>query len=281
MASTIGPILAVAILLLSSLAEAFPAEVTCLQIQQTGNDFASCLARHADDDGHGTEVIGTGEAAVDLRTGLLRSHAIAQAYSSGTTDLNVSGGSIAQIFDTVTIGGGYNGVVGLQMDVSGAFLLNDPVGFQDFPTLNTYLSLFTQTQENTAFVLVEEYSGGGGLFVTQRMTGNAGYSADVNDLADVRVVLTASFVVTPSTRTFSVLARLATSSAISHGNQGDHVHVSDVNFGDTAHLSLVLPQGVPWTSGSGAFLVDVPEPGTGALLAVGLLGLTALRPVRR
>ena len=279
MPSRIGLLPAAVILLVAvcpSLAQAAPATATCQGLQETGTEFATCSAHDPVDDGHGNEVVGTGEATADLVTGVLKSHSIAQAYSSGTIDVNAGASAIANISDTITVGGGYSGIVELRMDVSGAFLLNDPVGFQFAPQLAAFLTTYTQTKENTASVFVEEYSGGGGLFLDNpRIVGAATYSADIDDLENVHVVLTSSFLVTPSTPTFSFDARLGTSSAISHNNQGDHTHVSEVNFGDTAHLSLLLPEGVPWTSGSGVFLA--PEPVEGALLAVGLLCLSAAR----
>jgi PEP-CTERM motif len=147
------------------------AEVICLQVLQTGTEFASCSQQRAVDDNLGNEVRGTGEAAVDLDTGVLRSRSVAQAFTSGTTILNAGGGSAR---------------LRLRHD------------------------------------------------------------------------------------------------QIFGGGSSDHVVVSEVDFGNSAHLSLILPQGVPWTSGSGVFLTSsVPEPGTGALVAVGVLCLTISRRVPR
>jgi hypothetical protein len=65
------------------------------------------------------------------------------------------------------------------------------------------------------------------------------------------------------------------------GLHGDSVDlVFDVDLGNSAHLSSILPAGVPWTSESGVFLSAVPEPGTCALLAAGMLCLGTVRRIR-
>ena len=55
----------------------------------------------------------------------------------------------------------------------------------------------------------------------------------------------------------------------------DQRQTNEVNFGNTARLSLIVPPGVKWTSSSGTFLVSTPafEPATLALLGVALAGL--------
>lgn len=55
---------------------------------------------------------------------------------------------------------------------------------------------------------------------------------------------------------------------------------TDCNFGNSAHLSFDLPEGVSFTSHSGLLLSAVPEPGGGALM-LGGLAVVALLARRR
>lgn len=140
---------------------------------------------------------------------------------------------------------------------------------------------------SSAVVSVEQYSSEFLLFVDDPpiALGGSSFSTNANSLGqfadptDVRIELTGTFMVTPTTPTFRFLAQLSTSTTIGVSSPGD-VRVSEVDFGNSAHLSMILPAGVPWTSESGVFLQGVPEPGTGALLGAGMLCLGIVRPVR-
>jgi hypothetical protein len=50
-----------------------------------------------------------------------------------------------------------------------------------------------------------------------------------------------------------------------------------VDAGHTAQISLQLPPGFTFTSDSGVFLTQVPEPNTALLLTTSLLGLATTR----
>lgn len=274
--------------------------VICNAVMQNGTDFAQCSNGVVDsytDPDHGVQEAGGGASAIaNLRTGTLRSRSVAQAYQFGTYDLATSAGSIASLEDTITIGGGYSGAVQVRMEVSGAFLQNEsnlPMGGTVAPPgLGAYLTAFDGAADlGTAGAFVNHYNNfslpsgfdvrlefpsttaGGGI------TSNADPTSGIfSDPADVRLVLTASFFVTPSNPTFTVFARLGTHTAFSRFLPlADQLRVSDVDFGNSAHLALVLPEGVPWTSASGVFLSAVPEPGIGSLLALAALGLWARR----
>ena len=306
MASWIGrlPVVAILVSIGSTSAQATTSatSASCNGLQQTGPEFAQCSGRTTDeytDPDLGIQgVAGTATASADLRTGSLHSDSIAEAYQSGPYDLAASAGSIASLADTITIGGGYSGIVEVRMDLSGAFLLDAPnpvtVG-TDHPEMTASLFSYNgATNLGSASVFVNQYDNWDlnayGFVV--RLEGNTmsggsfGSNADpisgeFADPADVRLVLTSSFTVTPSTPTFTLYATLYTYTAFGKGNmQGDHVLVSEVDFGKSAHLSLDLPEGVPWTSASGVFLTSVPEPGTGALSAAALLGLSTRKHFR-
>lgn len=54
----------------------------------------------------------------------------------------------------------------------------------------------------------------------------------------------------------------------------------ELDLSSTGRLTLVLPPGSTFASESGVFLSAIPEPGSALLLALGGLGLAALRPLR-
>ena len=305
MASWIGRFSAVAILawICSTPAQATTyAKVGCLQVVITGNGFADCLQGQYSGSAPGIEVAGSGEAHANLSTGVLRSRSSAAGERSGTNPADAQGSignSIAEFSDTITIGGGYSGPVQISMDVSGIFRMNAPPygsygagGADPLVTAQLFLRDPNSTSgygASEAGVFVRQYSSQFLLYLdTASAIGDGSFSTNANSLGqfadptDVRIVLTGTFMVTPTTPTFSFLARLGTATAIGALAllPGD-TRVSEVDFGNSAHLSLILPAGVPWTSESGVFLQGVPEPRIGALLAGGMLGLSAASRVRR
>jgi hypothetical protein len=302
MASRIGRFSALAILVWSGSTPAQAttfAEVSCLGVVTTGNGFADCLQGKYYGTSPGIEVPGSGEAHADLYTGVLRSRSSAAGERSGTNPADAQGSrgySTAEFSDTITIGGGYSGPVQISMDVSGIFRLSavpygsrwsgaaDPMGM---PALSVF-DPNSNSDRSGAEVFVRQDAGEFLVYVDYAsVVGDGSFSTNANSLGqfadptDVRIVLTGTFMVTPTTPTFSFLARLVTNTAIgSPGSSPGDTRVSEVDFGNSAHLSMILPAGVPWTSESGVFLQGVPEPATGALLAAGVLCLSVVGRLR-
>jgi hypothetical protein len=307
MASRIGRFPAIAILVWigsGSAQAASYAKVMCLNAMDSGLGFADCFQSQHFGSASGVDVIGLGEAHADLSTGVMRSRSQAEGERSPDTPdaAGANGGSTAWLADTITVGGGYSGPVQLQMKVSGTFRMNNlpfgslPYGSRGadaiFPTVTPQLFLWdkdpSNPPESSAAAFVEQYSdqflvhlessstqGGGSVDANTDSSGNFA------DPADVQIMLTGTFDVTPSNPTFSFSAVLGTSTGINAAAlpPGEY-RLSEVDFGNSAHLSLILPAGVPWTSESGVFLQGVPEPGTGVLLAAGMLCLSTVRPGR-
>jgi hypothetical protein len=296
MASNIRWFLAVAIVVATSSTSA-QADTTaiCNQIVQTGADRSQCtntaVSEYTDPTLGVQGVMGVGGATADLSTGALKSSSTAQAYRSGPYDLATGSSSIAELSDTITIGGGYSGVVGIRMDVSGSFLLNVPNaqmgGTVPYPGMAAFLTTYTPSSVDlgTASLFLNQlnsYPNGFVIRLSNPSTSAGGsYTTNVDpittnfpDPADIHLVLTTTFLVTPSSPTFNVAARISTDTAFNHANDlGDQLLYSAVDFGNSAHLSLMIPDGVPWTSASGVFLQSVPEPGSGAFMALGILCL--------
>ena len=121
-------------------------------------------------------------------------------------------------------GGGFTGAVEIRMELSGAFLMNVPYGSftgTTGPALSAYLSMWDDNPgapESEAQLRVEQYTSEFLLSVdpltTRGSWTNADSSGNFADPADVRAMLTASFVVTPATPTFSFRAQLATATGI-------------------------------------------------------------------
>lgn len=139
MASWIGRLLLVATLLWigSTSAQATTyARVGCLQVESTGNSFADCLQGQYSGSAPGIEVPSWGEAHADLSTGVLRSRSSAEAARSGTDPADAQGStgySVAELADTITIGGGYSGPVQILMEVSGIFRLTEATYGRPWP----------------------------------------------------------------------------------------------------------------------------------------------------
>jgi hypothetical protein len=295
MAYRVGWVPAVAILVsIGSTPATATTQVYCNQVQTTGPEVSHCFDSHPDeytDPSMGLQgVAGIGEATADLRTGALKSRSVGQAYQDGPYDLYASGGSIAQIVDKLTFGGGFSGTIQIRMDVSGSFAMSDPLFGSGGPQMAAYLDVFNSTSDlGTANVFATQYTSGFGVHANPSASGGASASTNASpvtgdfvDPADVRALLTVNFAVGPSNPTVTIFARLATGAAVNRfQDTGGEIKTSELNFGNSAYLSLIVPEGVPWTSESGAFLTAVPEPGTGALLAAGMLCLSSVRRARQ
>jgi hypothetical protein len=267
-----------------SLSPGVHAFATCnLVSSQTGVDSAACSnAQIAQNPTTLTQVLGTGAAQADLRTGTLHATSSAQAYRFGADDLRANAAGVAQIFDTLTFGSGFTGVVELRMTVDGSMLAST-AGSSIFGQIGASLFAFDDLGVELAQVAVsvEQYTSGGSFLANQFSYGLAtdvGTNADALgnfDPSDVQLTLSMFFNVTAADPSITFGARLATSAGlgpfIALANQ---LQTNDVDFGNTARLSVIAPAGVTWTSSSGVFLV--PEPPVAALLAAGALGLARL-----
>jgi hypothetical protein len=273
------------------------ANANCLQVLLSQPVWAQCSQTQVQGSAPGVEIRGIGEALADLRTGTLKARSVGQAYQTGSEDLYAAGGATAEFRDTITVGGGFTGTVGLRMEVSGSFLMSDPSFPSNSPLLGALLEMWNVSDPNgtnsEARLFVVQYTQPFDVFIRGAATvGTGTLSTNVDaatgrfaDLADIRVVLTTTVAVTPSNPTFSFFARIFTSAGVHPlADTNGEIKTSELNFGNSAYVSLTIPAGVPWTSESGAFLQAVPEPGTGALVVAAMLGLAGVRrpsPLRR
>lgn len=229
-----------------------------------------------------SHVVGTGAATADLRTGMLRSRSTAQALSSD--HIGAGGGSWSSLYDTITIDGGYSGTIELRMAVDGSFFKTSGAspysdatamraqffGFHEVDDPGTGTALVTVFQYPAGEVELEQSDVDGQAAITTNASGNRNWF----DPGNVQVGLSLFFSVTPDSPSFSFQARLMTGSKIS-GYDSNQVEQAATDFGNTARLAVIVPDGVAWHSASGAFLVPaaVPIPATAWLVGSGLLAL--------
>lgn len=268
--------------------------VECLlenAVVNTGATQAACSERHSD----GTHAESTGVASASLHTGELRVVAGSQSPPRPSLQGPGYGWAEASMYDTLTVAGPVtNGFrVNLSMSVGGFYSASagTPV-----PLTDTFInaSLLTSSAEtglpvDSSQIIVKLLSSQAqgtpvtafresesGDLTTNGVVPVGNPTSLLFDPADMRFTLTSSFDITPSKPSFAFSARLLIGnfSTFADGSGGGD---TVLDFGRTAKLSIDAPPGVAFVSGSGAFLVPVPEPANAALLAIGLVALFLAR----
>lgn len=232
------------------------------------------------------QVLGTGNALSDLRTGELSATSSAQAYRFGADNLLANANGVAQLYETIAVEGGYEGQIEVRMAVSGSMLAATAGGPQFGQAIASLWAFDDQGNElGTASIWIDQYTSGG-AYESNRfsyglptlITTNADASGNF-DPSDIEATISMYFDVTAAEPEFTFGARLVTSAGLGpFVFPADQLQTNDVDFGNTAQLSLIAPPGVTWTSSSGVFLV--PEPSVAALLGAGCLALAGLGRLR-
>ena len=210
-----------------------------------------------------------GSAAIDLRTGILRTASITRVVLN-SNDESVASAAV-NLTDTLTFAAGASGTAFLDWGFDGSI---------DFEPLRPGPG--TPSYGQLSFLITPSDGGPQVAVTAARVTtasdcsGAAPSNCVTGPFERAQVAMRGSlpFAIRPGT--FTVAAGLGTFT-----RWGDDAH-----FENTSYLYLRVPEGVTFTSGSGVFLLNavpvpapVPEPSTALLLLVGVLGL-ALR-VRR
>jgi hypothetical protein len=257
---------------------------TCnFELEDHAEESATCThARVEENPTTLTQVLGTGDASSDLRTGVLSATSSAQAYRFGDDNLRANASGVAQLYETISVDGGYEGQVEVRMTVTGSMLAATAGGPQFGQTVASLWAFDDQGNElGTASLWVDQYSSGGAYESNRFSYGlptfiftNADLSGNF-DPSDIEVTVAMYFDVTAAQPEFTFGARLATSAGLGPFIAiADQLQTNDVDFGDTAEISVIVPAGVTWTSSSGVFLV--PEPSAAAMLGAGCLALVGL-----
>lgn len=261
---------------------------TCnLEVEDVAVESTTCThARVEENPTTLTQVLGTSDAASDLRTGVLSATSAAQAYRFGDDDLRANASSVAQLYETITVEGGYEGQVEVRMTVSGSMLASTAGGAQSGQAIASLWGFDDQGKElGTASLWVDQHTSGG-AYESDRfeyglptfITTNADLSGNF-DPSDIGITIAMYFDVSAAQPEFTFGARLVTSAGLGpFVVPADQLQTNDTDFGDTAEISLIVPPGVTWTSSSGVFLL--PEPSIAAMLATSWLVLAGLGRMR-
>lgn len=94
----------------------------------------------------------------------------------------------------------------------------------------------------------------------------------------IEALVTISFIVTPEDNDFTFRALLQTACC---GQSPDYSGAGSVDFGNTARLGIVLPDGYRFTSESGELLSAVPLPAAAWLFLCALGGLAMVKRRKR
>jgi len=191
-----------------------------------------------------------GNAWASLSAGQIRAVASGDRYFS----IGYAGTASGLLQDVITIqgqGSNWSTNISITMTIDGT--VTGPE--QNSPNLvaNTYLSGFSSSETSAASTYIR-WDGAG---FSSDNTGSEGrYSVDVlaSGTNNYSVMLTSTFEVSELFPDINFSAYLHATG----GSQTTGTVVSD--FGSTAQLSIILPAGYSFTSGSGVFLSAVPDP---------------------
>lgn len=212
---------------------------------------------------------GTGTTSADLATGALRTKATGVSVSAGTAGATFS--------DTVTIAGNLANPIQFHvlLDVHGA--ISGPAGDPNFNGNGSLMATDLETKNALAFgsniVQLRNYDGTNNPLTN--FPSPIGTSTEfIGSLVPSNVHLVIDNLVTVDATHPSFVLTASLSSAAAPLTAG----VEIVDFGNTASLSILLPNGFTFHSASGVLLsTPVPVPPPFALFATGLFSLFAAR----
>lgn len=229
-------------------------------------------------------------ASANIAQGTMRATAVGRSYASGADSLRVGTQSEAKLFDTLTVNGSWTGtkVVELRLTVDGSFTSNATQPNWMSTSVITALAIWDANDGLLADALVRVVQGNDGTpFIISQGSNDIAVTTNAvntvfNDPTDVRITYSYLFGATEANRSFSFLSRLYLEAGMGFGtNATGPLAEGLVDFGNTAQLSLIVPDGVTVSSESGVFLTAVPEPESYALMLAGLLAVGGAATLRR
>lgn len=243
----------------------------------TGTDRALCASVTSDENPETLSVVqGNSDAVGDLRTATLHARGAGRAYWFGADQLRAGALATTTVYDTIIVGGSYTGPLEVQYTAAGSFVTTDANPNVMGSEANGLLMGMDDQRflVGSTGVRVYQYNSGEVYLYSQDETGSASLTTNAApsgefDPADVRFTLSVVFPVTTEEREFAFLARFNAGGALGFTASEDVLKESIVD--GTAQLAVILPEGVPWTSGSGVLLAPAPGASASALTALGAL----------
>jgi len=227
-------------------------------------------------------VVGSDDAKADLRTGTLRASATSQTLNDGVNLLREGGAASATLYDTITILNipmNQTKQIEVRMTVHGGFTLDPASPFGAGGVMSNSLRGFTDSGLFGA-TGIRIISGNAGTAVVDSTsslgtagTTNGSINGTFADGTEVDAVSSVFFNATNLAPTFSFTSALFVNSAVGFGDVSPDPRTAVVDFGNTARLELILPDGVTFSSASGVFLQGVPEPASFSLVAAAMAAL--------
>ena len=214
----------------------------------------------------------SGDASADLGTGELRAKAFAEKKDG--FEILVGAAARATATDTLTVVDPLGGVspvpVSFQMAVDGDLILPDNGGGAGRAFANVTARLGASNDSESAQVQRQRTYDATGAVLTDTQFDNGDWdnAVPVGTHFDLPLLILDAMI-TPGTP-FDFTSELF----VSVGNETGVTGGETADFGNTARITVVLPQGYSLESQSGFFLAGpIPEPQTWALFVVGLAGL--------
>ena len=226
--------------------------------------FATCSgAVIAEDPIYLTYLPSSGNAEADLREGTFKSVAIGRSYSDTTTNLRANMVTDQFLYDTLTVNGDWTGTrnIELRLVVDGSASSNAITPNWMQSSIQGSLVGYAGSSPDPfglTHLIIAVGNNGEPFITSSEATGGASFTTNaaghIFDPDDMQFTLSLVFPATTANRSFTFLARLRLGSGMGFGTGILGTSEGVIDFGNSGHFSLVVPDDVTVSSASGEFL---------------------------